>query len=287
MHWGIFNALLSSAALIVWKKSLELNKMSQNLFMFLWMLWGFLISIFFITFWFTNFPWDFWLAILWLVFVTALSISMWFLWQMIYRNEKISSLTPFSNIDRIFLIIISFFIFKNASIISFWIALLATIVLTLFTIDFKNFRMPKNFGLILLNNSLSTAKVLTIWWLFTKNITSITYYSYNTILYTLVLLIPLLKAKQFKELKLWSKAYYSYRFWAAIIGQIAAIVSFFLLEKLWIIVSNLLSFLTLWATLLFSYLFLWDKPSKKDIASAVIISILVSVGYYFKDFWIK
>lgn len=287
MFWAIFNAFISSSALVIWKKSLELNKLSQNLFMFLWTLWGFAVSIFFIIFWFTSFPWDFILAIIGMIFIAVVTIIMWFLWQKTYRDEKISVLTPFTNIDRILLIIISFFLFKNTSIISFWIALITVIILTLFAIDFSNFRLPKNFWLIILNNVLSTAKVLTIWWLFSKNISSLSFYSYNTILYALILLIPLVKARQFKELKNGSRDFYTYRFWAVIIWQITAIIWFFLLEKLGIIVSNLLGFLTLWATLLFSYLFLWDKPCKKDIASVVIISILVAIGYYFKDYWIN
>lgn len=287
MFWWIFNALLSSYALIIWKKSLELNILKDNLFMFLWMLWWLILSIIFILFWFTSFPWDYYMAIIGLIIVTCISVVMWFLSQIIFRNEKISVLSAFSNIDKIILIIVSFFLFKNTSIIAFWMALLATFILTLFAIDFSNFRLPKNFLLILLNNILSATKILIIWWLFTKHINSITYYSYNTIFYTFILVIPIIKAKQFWELRNGSREFYKYRIWAAIFWQIAAIIAFFLLETQGIIVSNLLWFLALWATLIFSYVFLWDKPSKKNILSAVIIFILVSVGYYFKDYWLK
>ncbi|EKE30373.1 MAG: hypothetical protein ACD_2C00001G0023 [uncultured bacterium (gcode 4)] len=282
MIWWIFNALLGSLATIFWKKALELNKLPQSLFMFLWMLGWFALSWIFIFSGLTNFPfWDPYITG-WIMIITLMSIMMWYLWQYIYREEKLSVLLPYSNIDKIIIIIASFFYFKNASLTSFLSAISATCVVIFFSVDFRELKLPKNFWLIILNNALSAAKVLYLGWLF-LHITSITFYSYNTILYTLLLFIPLLFKKEFSTIRNGSKEFYSFRLWAAILWQITAIIWFFLLEKMWVIISNLLWFLVLWVTLLFGYLVLKDTPKRNDVIQATLVSILVAIGYYFKQ----
>ncbi|EKE27852.1 MAG: hypothetical protein ACD_3C00142G0008 [uncultured bacterium (gcode 4)] len=281
MIWWILNAFLWSLWAIFWKKSLELNKLPQSLFMFLWMLGWFILSFVFIFSWLTNFPFENLYILIWMLLITIISIVMWYLWQYIYREEKMSVLLPYSNIDKIIIIIVSFFYFQNASIISFFSAILATAVVIYFSLDFKELKFPKNFSLIMLNNVLSATKVLYLGWLF-LHITSITFYSYNTISYTLILFVPLLFKKEFLSINKGSKEFYSFRLWAAVIGQINALIWFFLLAKLWVLISNLLWFLTLWVTLLFWYLVLKDTPKKNDVIQAVLVSILVAIGYYFK-----
>lgn len=281
MIWWIVNAFLWSISSVIWKKSLELNKMSQRLFMFLWVVWWILISIFFISMSFTKFPFSDLKIYIAIVMITLISIAMWYLTQYIYKNEKISVLLPYSNIDRIIIIIAWFLFFSNASLISFVCSILATISITLFSLDFWNMKLPKNIWLVVLNNILSATKVLSLWWLF-LHITSITFYSYNTLFYSVLLLIPILKNGDYKNITKWSKEFFAYRIWAAILGQVAAIIWFFLLEKLWVVVSNLISFLWMWITLLFSYIMLKDKPQKKDVIQAILLSVLVSIWYYFR-----
>lgn len=69
--------------------------------------------------------------------------------QQIYREEKISVIMPYLNLNKIFVIIASFFLYQDVSIISFGIILLTIVVITVGSIDTKNKKLPRNFGKIL------------------------------------------------------------------------------------------------------------------------------------------
>jgi drug/metabolite transporter (DMT)-like permease len=64
--------------------------------------------------------------------------------------------------------------------------------------------------------------------------------------------------------------------------NISFILYLFLVSEFGIVVSTLLSFLATGVTMLFGYLILKKKPSKKDIYLTIITTVLVGIGFYFK-----
>jgi hypothetical protein len=72
--------------------------------------------------------------------------------QKIYKVEKISTLMPFENLQKVFVVIISYFLFSDTSLTTLLITLLSIIVIILFKIDFKNFKLPKFIKPIILTN---------------------------------------------------------------------------------------------------------------------------------------
>lgn len=84
---------------------------------------------------------------IWLFFLiginSLLGISIGLISQYAYKNEKISTLTPFSEVGRIFTIILGFLFLSGTRISSLVFALLAASVLILSSIDFKTFHINK------------------------------------------------------------------------------------------------------------------------------------------------
>lgn len=94
--------------------------------------------------------------------------------------------------------------------------------------------------------------------------------------------LSLLKISDYKAIKTLKKDFLFNRYLGSILSWIAYLISLFLISDLWLTISTLLWFLWLGFTLILSYFFLWDKPDKKNIILALIVFILVSIGYYFK-----
>lgn len=280
MLLAIFNTILSSIGSILWKKALDLSKLPRSFFIFLGMPVALIPAVIFIIGWYTK---DFYqiniiLAMCIIILFTSLISPITYY---LYRNEKNSVLLPYENLDKIFTVILGFFYFKNTSLISFIITLCAVVIIIIFTINFKKLTLPKNIWFIILRAFLIVIKNLFLASILVK-ISSITYFTYNAIIYSLVLFVPIFIRKDYNWLKECSKDFYINRFWTAVIWQIASFISLLLLEKQWIIISNLLGFLGIWVSFLFWYLILKDKPTKKDISQAIIVCILVWLGYYFK-----
>lgn len=87
---------------------------------------------------------------------SLLGITIGLISQYAYKNEKISTLTPFSEVGRIFTIILGFIFLSGTRISSLIFALLAASVLILSSIDFKTFHINK-YCLALLGTGLIRA----------------------------------------------------------------------------------------------------------------------------------
>lgn len=280
MLLAIINTFLWSLSSILWKKSLELNKLSQRLFMFLDLPIGFLVAIILILFWYSQYISDY-RVYFGIILIIVISINIIQINQFLYKNEKMSVLIPYDNLDKIFTIILGFLFFKNSSLVSFLIAILSVFVILGFTIDFKNFKLPKRFLSIVIRTILVVFKNILLAFIIVK-INTITFFSYNTIFNVLILLGLILYKKEYSWIKTAWVEFYKYRFSAAIIWQLSAFISLFLLETQWLVIANLLGFLGIGITLLFGFIVLKDRPNKKDLTQAIIICILVWIGYFLK-----
>jgi len=277
MFLWIISVLFSSYALILWKKALSFN-CPNNLFRLLWLTFWIIFSIIFINFWYNDFSWltlNIWILIF---LATIISYIRILIWQYVYKREKISTLTPYENINKIISIIFSFLIFWHISIESFLITLFAWFILIWFSINLKTLKIPKFLNLFFINQLLLSFNTIIIWYFLTQ-ITAIDYYILYNLAFLIIALPLVIKYKEYLNLKKLPKTFYKNRFWDSLISDIGTIIMFFIITDMWLTIWILFSYLYVWITLFLSFFILKDKPSKKDIILTIILSILVWIGY--------
>lgn len=200
--------------------------------------------------------------------------------QSIFKEEKISVLIPYQNLNRIFVIISSFFIFHDVSRISFFITLFTILVIILASFDFKHRRLPRNFWKILFVEIVLSIAIL-LWWWVVLNYGEIMYFMVYAITWAILYLVLSIQTKQIYDLKPMTWSYWITR-WLAAFWWISWFLSLVVIKHLWLSISILLWFVGIWVTLLISYMILGDRPSRKDIILTVIVSLLIGTWYYFK-----
>lgn len=238
-----------------------------------------LILIYFLIHWYTFNTADF-ISIIVVWGIVLLDLIKDPINQQIYKEEKISLLIPYQNLHKIFIIISSFFIFSDVSIITLCITLFTISVIIIASFDFKNKKLPRNFWKILFVEIVLSSAIL-LWAWIVLEYGEINYFVIYAILWAIIYLIIAFKTNHIYDLKTVAKTYWMYRL-IAWFGWISWFISLLLIKNLWLSISILLGFIWIWVTLLISYIFLWDKPSKKNIILTLVVSLLIWVWYYFK-----
>ncbi len=280
MFYAILSTFLNSLATSFWKKALSFNA-PREFFNFIAYFSIILISL--ALFFFDKLVLsDINLKIFSLiVFLYLLQFVIVQLNQYVYSKEKISSILPYQNIHKVLVIILSFLIFWDISLITLIIALFTVLIIILFTVDFKTLKVPKSIKIFTFSQILETINFLMLWYLFTL-ISNVTFFIYSFILWIIFVWSIITYKKQLSCFKTLPKAFFKYRLIAAHIWWTSYILSLVVIQELWLSLSILLSYIWLGMTLFFSYLMFKDKPSKKDLSLIIIVSILIGVGYYFK-----
>lgn len=280
--WWIISTFFSSAGTIFWKKALDITTgMSNFWFMFFWRVSWLLIILYFLFSWKTNLFFLDYRYFLFICIIIFIWIISWIIWQYVYQREKLSTVAPYENLNKIFSIILSFFLFWNISIISLWISLLVIVIIFFFSVNLKNISFPTNIKIFSFNQILVTFNIVSVWFIL-SNISPFNYFVFENLLWIIVLLLLMLKKNDFKKLSWASKKFYSNRLLASFLWTISYLISLYIISSYWVVINILLSFLYLFFILIFSYLFLWDKPEKKNIYLSLIVSILVWLWFYFK-----
>lgn len=280
MIFALISTFLSSMATIFYKKALSF-KSTKEIFSLLSYTSVFLISFILFLFWKLKIE-----AVSFIIWITiiALILTVFFnnlLYQYIYRQEKISTILPYNNIRRILSIIFWYFLFSNTSLTTLLISIFTVIIIFLFTIDFKNFQIPKNIKLLAFSQTISS--IVTIWvWYVLVHISNISYYVYYYWLSLIFVFLIVVLKWDFKKIFSLPKKFYVFRLWAAHFWWISQLIWFLVIKNLWVTVSVLVSYLGMWITLLFSFFLLWDKPTKKNLILTIVVTLLVLLGYYFK-----
>lgn len=201
-----------------------------------------------------------------------------------YANEKVSVLQPFSMLFQVFPIIF-WFIFiasERINIITFIIALIASIVVILSSLDIKTLKINK-YSLMVLLSSIIKSWTLFITIYFITILTPETLYLIESIAIIIISLILMFIKKEFWQFKLIKKDYFK------LLNITNAIVVFSILIVLnmylwlWVIMTSLFSLLYLAFVYIFWYIILKEIPNKKDILIAVFVVICVILGLYFKQ----
>ena len=239
----------------------------------------FLIIIYFFLSWIDLSNLDYY--VLWLSFLVLL-IAVFRTWiaQKIYKEEKMSVIMPYTNVNKILTIIFSFFIFSDVSILSLIITLIAISIIILFSIDFKTLKFPRNIWKILTVELWLAITTLLSWWIVIKY-WEIIYFMLAALCGFFILFVLNLFLWEFKTLKWLPKWFWINRYiWS--LWWLSWFLSLVVIKNLWLSVTVLLSFLWIWITLLLSYTILKDKPSGRNLLLTFIVTILVWIWFLLK-----
>ena len=284
---GIISAFFYSVADSFWKKSVEISTLPKPLFNIFWPATWLIIIYIIIIFSWMNIEIFFDYKIIWIIILIASlnfvlsNIEMW-----IYKRVKLSNLLPYSNLDKIFVVIIWFIVFywtKNStSLTSFLITLFTIFIIIIFSVDLKKLTLSKDILKFFFTRFLSAVNNLLIWYILIKY-TTIDYISLDVIAFLWInILFAFLAKNNFIELLKQKKGFYKYRFWATIIGWIWFIIWLYIVQTSGILIATLLSFISLVFSIFSMKIILWDSPTKKQIILAFIVMLLIWIWYYFK-----
>ena len=280
MIYWILNAILGSIAWIFWKKSLNLSTIPHALFFGIGGIGSILVILFILWMGKFELPKELWILAIPLIdaFVVTYNST---LSQKIYTTEKISTLLPYENLSSIITIIIAYFLFRDTPITTLLIALSIIIIIFIFSFDFRTHEFPRQFWPIVLNNTINGVRSIGIWYVLV-HMSSPTFYTIRNILTTIIVWIGILLASQLIFLKDVKKDFLVPRLMASFIGAVSALIGFTLISQFGLITSTLLGFLSMLSTVILGYLFLADKPEKKNILLAISVAILVACSSFFK-----
>lgn len=283
MIWAILWTFLNSLSSIFRKKSMLLTDLKWQMYQIFWyVFWWLLVTLWIIVFWDLDFSKITLISILIFIIVKASANISNTIEQEIYKKEKFSTLIPFENFQKIFIVTLSFFLFSDTKIETLLITIASIFFVLLFNIDFKDFKLPKYTKQIIGINLIFAIEYLTIWYLL-KIINFETYFTFNYIVWwIIVILFLLIKKEDFKLIFKQKKEFYIYRWFWSIIWNIWWLISMYLISSLWVVVSMLLWFLAVWMRLIFAYFILKEIPTKKEIYLVLILFVFIWIWYYFK-----
>ena len=269
-------------SLDIWKLSNIIFKLYSNIF------WILAIPLIVLIYWFDYIilkdTYD-----LILLFIICLFWTLnILLWLKIYKTTKLSELLPYSNLDKIFIIIIWYFIFywtnNWSSIYTLFISLLTLIIILLFTTDIRKFRISKKIWLYLVHKVFNAANILLIWYLLTRY-SSFTMATMTWLFefITLIFIWILIKAS-FKSVITQEKQFYFYRLLTVIFWWSWRVISLVILKEAWVVIATLLWFLGVVFNIISMKFILKDNPTKKQVILSVLVLVLISIWIYFKDY---
>ncbi len=280
MFWWIFWVLLKSLESIFRKKSLDQSrKITPLAFDFFWSLFWFLIGL---TFYLFKIEWNYQYSqkiIVYILIGIVFRLISSYLMQKVYRNEKLSVITPYENTNEILSIILAYFIFRDVSITSFCIAI-GIVVFTVFsTVDFKKLKFPRFFWTFFAGQIFLTLYYVCIGFI-VKEVSYTEYFALEAFFAVIILFTFALKQRQIPILRNQSKNFYKSRIIASLLWYGGFILWIYIVSEFGLLLSMIFSFMYVIFTMIFSFLFFRDIPKMKSILSATIITWLVAVSFY-------
>jgi len=282
MLWAIINTFLDSIADIFYKKALSISSIKPMVFQFA----AELLSLPVVVILSFIFDFHFWLFLDPIILGGFVLTTIFFvlsnnIWQYLYKNEKLSTLLPYFKINSFIVVILGFLFFKDASLVSFLICVWAIILTTIFSIDFKNHVIPKNFSKIILHEVFKTMEFLISIYIL-KTITSLEFVILYQVYYVVIIFFVILFLKEFGEFKKINTNIIKYRSSAYVFWFTSYFIDIFLLKEYGVIMLTLFWFFCSTLSITLAYFFLKETPEKKDILLGLFVTVLAGVWYYFK-----
>ena len=289
---GIITSFVESISYILWKKSMSFYNWDNMNFM----LFGSLtvipfIIIMLLVFWTTQWLLSSSFFMIGVFFVALTSVWNNLLEVYVTKNEKLSALLPYGNLDKIFVIIIGFILFgllwqETSSYVTFFIALFLVIASTIFSLysnkSWWKISFSKNISLFILYKFNKSLRILFAAYLLIE-FSSIDYFTIYG-LYTIVLVVAMVffSWRWFTNIISQTKQFYAYRIGGSMLSDIWAIGWLLIIESLGVVVATLIWFLWMVFQIISMKLILKDSPSKEQISFAFFVLVMISIGYYFK-----
>ena len=286
MLWALVTTFMKSIGTIFWKRSLGIFKWqhaSQYVFMIWWLFGSLLIILgYFVLGLLSAEQMRLGLYMFGIIAVWGLLVVGYTpLYQHIYQNEKLSVIMPYANLNKVFALIVSYWLYQDVSTFSLIITFVTIVVTAVFAIDWKSFTLPKMLGKFVIAEVLLTGRFLLSGYLVLE-LGDVLFFAVDRLVYFIIMLgIVFLSGVPGQIIHL-SKKFYVNRIMASVMGSVAWLIGLFLITELWMSIVILLSFLQAWVTLLFGYLILKEKPSRKDLIMTVVVTVLVGVWFFFR-----
>ncbi len=201
-----------------------------------------------------------------------------------YANEKISVLQPFAMLFQVFPVILGFIFLasERANIITFLMAILASFIVLIPNIDFKNFKMNKYSSMVLLSSIIKSWQVFAVLYFLTI-LSPSNFYFIESLFIIIISFVLILVKKEFNEIKLITKKYSKLLFFANLVAIIWILLSLTMYSSLWVVLTSLLSLLYLVFVYILWYFILWEKPTKKDIVVTFLVAVCIIIWVMFKN----
>jgi len=283
----IITAILWSIWWAYRKKAIDNSNLSIALYTIFWPIFWFFLVYFLSIFWGIDIKIYKDYFYLWIILIISiLGVFANYIDVYSFSKTKLSYLLPYKDFDKLIIILIWFFLYywtKNStSITSFFITLFTVFIILINSINFKNVKFDRIVVIYLIGKIFSAISVLLLWYVLIKYST-ITYMSINIFFLLLIyLLIIFFKKDNIKNIFNQSKTFYKARTISLLTWWLWIILSFYIIESSWLLIATLISFISLVFNILSIKFILKDNPTKKQIILAIIISILIGLGYYFK-----
>ncbi len=289
MFWGVLTAFLSAINMVVYKKVLVIN--AKNSISRIG-LYGYMCLLVVIMVWIFHMiipqyiPLDFHavkstpLILLGIILFSLLGIFASNLSQYAYKNEKISVLTPFGETGRIITIILGFFLFSGTSTLTFFFALASALILVLASINFRSFSFNRYTLMILWTGVIQSINTFIAGYTLV-HISSFSFILADNITISLLVLVHLLIFERSTITDIPKKTtfpLFSNLFLNNLLWFVSYAITLYLMKELGIVTTSLLGMLTIVLTIVSSYIFFQDIPTRKDVATAVIIICCIVGG---------
>lgn len=279
---AVLGNILWSISTVLRKKTLLISRLPKIFFRFLWELNGIVIAFVIIAIiWFDRSLFKDRKIVLGIIIILIIAIRYDYMEQWLYKKEKISALLPYGNLNSVFTIIAGFLIFKDTSIISVIVGIIVIMIIIWSSINFKKLERPKNLKTILLIQILIAAESLLTGY-FLINVSDKDYFILYELIIVAILILPVVFKWYLGKFKKTNKKFRWYETGQATGVNISFLLYLFLVSEFGIVISTLLSFLANGITMLFGYIILKEKPSKKEIYLTIITTVLVGIWFYFK-----
>ena len=223
----------------------------------------------------------------WQVFGTLTLVAL--LWlvtelmgQFIFIREKVSVFLPYMETGNFFTVLLAYLILgEHVSSLTFWVAIVASVVLILASVDFRHLTFNRYCALQLLEcfiDSFATILVAHV----LLSINSLTMITFNQMMNSTLVMLFLLVRGQFFSMftRVGAPRMAGWMAFNDSIWLVKYLLVLVIMRESGVIITALLSMLQMVVTLVLSYVFLHEKPSRKDIALALFIGACVGIGSF-------
>jgi hypothetical protein len=168
------------------------------------------------------------------------------------------------------------------NIITFFMAIIASFLVILTSIDLKKIQINKYSLMVLASSTIKSFQLFAVLYLLTQ-VSPVSFYITESILIIFMSLTLIFIKKEFHEIKLLTKKYLKIIIWANFIIISSIILSLTMYTTLWVVGTSLISLLYLLFIYTLWFIILKETPTKKDILVSLWVALCIIIGMYFKQ----